>query len=225
MNYLAIDIGKKNLGWCIYSNAVNVDNDDNVLNSDDNVDVDNTVNDINISNNDINIPDDNHIHGIIINYGLYDISEHIDKKDVKQHGTVVARNRVLVNWLNNLIDEHNINKLIVEKQVISNVTAKSLESCIMTVALMKNIECVIYDPKNKFKYLNPTYNSKKKEHKVIATNYALSILKYHEASTNEFNLLPKKDDVSDAICMAFMTYYEDNNKGVDIKKYLIYNDN
>ena len=71
-----------------------------------------------------------------------------------------------------------------------------------------DINVKIYDPKNKFRYLNPEYNSKKKEHKKIVQTYAKTILKTYGYSLNYFNQFSKKDDISDAMCMAVFSWYE-----------------
>jgi Holliday junction resolvasome RuvABC endonuclease subunit len=168
MSILAIDIGKKNLGWCLYKDGQ-------------------------------------------ITYGLYNTESQISSKDIKQHGQTVCRLAVLTKWLKHFIHREKPTKLVVEKQVISNVVAKQLEASILTVAMLFRIECMTYDPKNKFKYLNQTYDSKKKEHKKIAIQYATKILNKFGNDLEEFNKYDKQDDISDAICMAYMTYTEDTD--------------
>jgi Holliday junction resolvasome RuvABC endonuclease subunit len=170
---LAIDIGKKNLGWSLYNSSTKS-----------------------------------------IEFDLYDIQSQITSKDIKAHGQTYCRLLVLTNWLKHMIHKNHVTRLVVEKQVISNVVAKQLEASILTTAMLFKIECSTYDPKNKFKYLNPEFNSKKKEHKRIAESYAKNILIHYGIDLKKFDSYDKQDDISDAICMAWMTWMEDRDDEV-----------
>lgn len=161
MKILSIDIGKKNLGWCVYSN------------------------------------DD-------IQFGLFDIEKHIIKKNM------FNRNICLIEWFNKMIDERGqFDKVIIEKQVVQNVVAMCIQSCLITISkiLLKDSIIICFDPKRKF--VGITYNAKKKEHKKIIIDIARTELKLKN-KLNNFESFKKKDDISDAIVMAKIEF-ENNN--------------
>lgn len=98
-------------------------------------------------------------------------------------------------------------KIVVEKQVNSNVVAMCIQSCIITYALINEIDIIIFDPKNKFTFTGQTYNSTKKEHKKLAIKYTLNLLQaYHKDKLALFEQYKKQDDISDSILMNFMVY-------------------
>ena len=177
MYYLAIDIGKIHLGYCIYC------------------------------------------PGMLI-HGLYNISEQFTPKQENEYGLTICRIKSTIKWLKDLLNKYqDIERIIVEKQVISNVVAKSIEASILAIAEYNGIIASTYDPKNKFKYLNEHYSSKKKEHKQIAIRYARNILLHNMITDDELDQYSKKDDVSDAICMAFMSWIEEHCKSRNKKQH------
>lgn len=128
--------------------------------------------------------------------------------------SVNAKDKVkfICDILTERIHTYNIIKVIVEQQVLKNVQAMIIQNIIKTYCYINNIEFSTYNPKNKFKYLNETYNSKKKEHKKISIRYAINILTRMNRSDliSMFNQYDKKDDLADAICMAVMSVYPDD---------------
>lgn len=126
-------------------------------------------------------------------FGLFDIESNLKVKDTNMLG----RNRVLIEWFNSFKD---LTKLVIEKQVINNVVAMCIQSCLITLGLNNKIEVICYDPKNKFK--NIKYDSKKKEHKKIIINMALEYL--NDDDKLKLMSYSKKDDISDAIVQGFL---------------------
>lgn len=123
------------------------------------------------------------------------------EKDLKQKN-MYTRNMVLISWFQSMIDQYGkFDKVIIEKQVINNVTCMCLESCLITISkcLLKDVEIIIFDPKNKFKDIK--YDSKRKEHKKIVVDMARKII----GENSFFESFPKKDDISDSIVMAFLS--------------------
>lgn len=169
--YLAIDVGKVNMGYAIYD-------------------------------------------GSNIGFNVLNIEKNISKESSKTQSAKYCKIEVLDKWFDHILKQYNIKKVIIEQQVIGNVAATIIQSIIETICYMRKIECVEFAAADKFKYLNPQYDTKKREHKKIATQYAKNILQNHDISLTTFNKFPKKDDISDAICMSFMTYQEDQ-KDVD----------
>lgn len=170
---LAIDVGKKNMGFAIY---------------------------------------DRHS----IKFGLFNIEEQI-KIDKLKGDAPSKRVKVLLKWFKNLIKEYHIVELVVEKQVKYNGVAMQLENVLLTLACENDIHFKIYDPKNKFQYIPVEFVSEKKEHKKISIHYAFNIIYNLGQNLNYFASFTKKDDISDAICMAVMSREPDE----ETIKYLI----
>ena len=149
----------------------------------------------------------------IFKFGLFNITQKIKEKKLNEN--IEDRNQVLIRWLNRQRKRYNITKIVVEKQVIKNVVAMCIESCILTFALMYKLDFLVFDPKNKFTFTEDRYDSKKKEHKKLAIKYAINTIKNIDESLLEiFNQYEKKDDISDSIVMALMSH-----PNTDLKKY------
>ena len=196
----------------------NVDND---VNTNINTNVDNDINTNIISKSEtilsIDIGEKNLGYTIynenIFKFGLFNITQKIKEKKLNEN--IEGRNQVLIKWLNHQRKKYNITKIVVEKQVIKNVVAMCIESCILTFALMYKLDFLVFDPKNKFTFTEDRYDSKKKEHKKLAIKYAINTIKNIDESLLEiFNQYEKKDDISDSIVMALMSH-----SNTDLKKY------
>lgn len=175
--YLAIDVGRINLGYAIYD-------------------------------------------GENIGFNVLNVEKQINEKTKMEFGEKTSKIEVLNKWVNHLCKQYNFTKVYIEQQVINNVGAMVIQSILETLFYIKGIPCHEFAATNKFKYLNPQYDTKKKEHKKISIEYAKNILKHHNIDLVDFNKFPKKDDISDAICMTFMTFREDRNEINLIKEYL-----
>lgn len=151
-------------------------------------------------------------NGEEIKFDLFNIESKLTSKLIRKYGIILARTKILCEWLDVLIKSFNISMIVVEKQVMKNVVAKNLENVISVISIYNNIPFKTYDPKNKFKYLHETFNSKKKEHKRISEKYALNIIQNFGYSTEHYYEFKKKDDISDALCMAVFTFESKNEK-------------
>ena len=176
--YLAIDVGKRNMGFCIYN-------------------------------------------GVDFGYSILDIEEQIPSNVRTKYGAKGSKIVLLSQFINSICDGYKIQKVVIEQQVSKNVEAMIIQTIIETLFINKGIVVREFAPIDKFKYLNPQYDSKKKEHKKISIEYAKNILNHHNLTSEEFTKFSKKDDISDAICMAFMEYHEDNNTRDIIYEYLV----
>ena len=144
-------------------------------------------------------------NGNELNFGIFNITYHIKK--FKLNENIEGRNTVLIHWLNNIAHKYNINKIVVEKQVINNVVAMCIQSCIISFALMNSIEIFTFDPKNKFTFSGDKYESSKKEHKKLAIKYTMNLLtSLHPDKLELFNQYDKQDDISDSILMNFIIH-------------------
>lgn len=176
---LAIDVGFVHLGYCLYcKTSVEVPGAEGFKNEE----------------------------KTIIKLGILNINECIKGYKFEPHTEEnIKRIYVINNWFNELQKIYNIKLIVVEKQVRYNIKCMIIASCLMTLAINKNINFKSYDPKNKFKYENIKYDSAKKEHKKIAVRYATNILLNTKTDMKEFNQFSKKDDIADALCMALMS--------------------
>lgn len=144
-------------------------------------------------------------NGIELKFGIFNITKYI--KQYKLLENMEGRNTILLNWLKQLHKKYGINKIVVEKQVINNVVAMCIQSCIISFGILNNIEILSYDPKNKFTFSGDTYNSSKKEHKKLAIKYTENILLYYYPNQLEyFKSFTKQDDISDSILMNYLNY-------------------
>lgn len=142
-------------------------------------------------------------------FGIFDITQKLKQKKLNEN--IEGRNIVLIKWLRQQRKKYNITKIVVEKQVIKNVVAMCIQSCIITFALMYKLEITTFDPKNKFKLTGDQYDSKRKEHKKLAIKYAINTINYINPSLIEiFNQYEKQDDISDSIVMALMSHAKTN---------------
>jgi hypothetical protein len=116
----------------------------------------------------------------------------------------VKRVKILNDWFNDLLNFYDIKTVVIEKQVKNNVKCMLIQSALITLVTVHDIKFKSYDPKNKFRYEKIEFDSKKKEHKKISIHYAYNILVNMNLSTDEFIQFKKKDDISDALCMAVM---------------------
>lgn len=138
-------------------------------------------------------------------FDIFNISEQL--KPIKKRENIEGRNTVMIDWLNKLTKKYNINKIVVEKQIINNVVAMCIQSCIITYALVNSIEIISFDPKNKFTFTGDNYNSKNKEHKKLVIQYTINLLtKLYPDKLEQFNKYKKQDDISDSIIMNFMSH-------------------
>jgi len=164
---LAIDVGKKNMGYALYNRNV-------------------------------------------FKYDLFNIEEQIKIKKLK--GDMPSKRvKVIVMWFQGLIQKYDILEVVVEKQVKKNGIAMMIENSLLTLACIYSVNFKIYDPKNKFQYIPVKFVSEKKEHKKISIHYAWNILYNFKSDMNYFIKYKKKDDISDAICMALMSREKDDN--------------
>lgn len=144
--------------------------------------------------------------GTNLEFGIFNITQQLKLLKLKQN--IEGRNTVLINWLNEIKSKYNrFDKIIVEKQIIRNVVAMCIQSCIITYALINSIDVITFDPKNKFTFTGDNYNSKNKEHKKLVVKYTINLLtKLHPDKLDYFNSIPKQDDISDSIIMNFMSH-------------------
>lgn len=139
-----------------------------------------------------------------ISFGIANISER-GGSDV-----ISSRCKSLYTFLERITSNHHLVKIIIEKQVPTNVKAMELMYALygMSMNVVSPDNVIIYDPKLKFTTLNVKYDTKNKRHKRQSINYARSIIeKLFDNKLDEFESHPKKDDISDSLnqCLIYMT--------------------
>lgn len=120
------------------------------------------------------------------------------------HSVVLQRGFVLKDFIESVQEVFKISKVIIERQSQMNPTAQEIEYMITGLFLSTIQDIVIFNPVNKFSYVGLKYDTKNKAHKKLSVNVITKLL---EATPSEdfFKSLPKKDDVADAVYMAFVT--------------------
>lgn len=149
-----------------------------------------------------------------LKFGLLDIDAYIKTRCAMSIPT--QRIRILYYWFKALLNKYSVSRLVVEKQVKANVICMEIQVIVMTLAQTFDIPITLFDPKLKFSYISVSYDSKRKEHKKIATQYALNIIHNLGLDDGHFKTFKKQDDISDATCMAVMCAESD-----DVVKFLI----
>lgn len=145
-----------------------------------------------------------------LNFGLYDIDEHLTKAD-KKANVVVTRVKYVNMFVDKIFENNNISKVIIERQVNNNTMAMELMYALTSCIYRYCKDIVIFDPKMKFKALGLTYTTKNKAHKKlsiqIVDNY---INKYYPQLVEKFDMNTKQDDISDAILMLLIDMNKNN---------------
>lgn len=213
---LSIDLGKRNLGWCLLEHNKNNTSQTHILDIG-LFDIDNEIN--------------SQTKQVTITKKLKkgDVTKEVTVKRFKDTPIAISRPTVLLEFLDSFKENYVnkvINKIIVEKQNINNPLAMCLQSVIITYALMNNIEIVSFDPKVKFSNASKTFvcarsaginnisqlNTSHKEHKKLVVDMAREAIEnysndeeHKEELVKNFNSNNKKDDVSDAIIQAIVS--------------------
>lgn len=146
--------------------------------------------------------------------GCFDLKYELINLSNKKYKNICMYITKIINILNNIKVKYNLNCIIIEKQVLKNRICMMLQSSILTWCIINNVKYVSFDPKLKFKYTKTKLNTKKKEHKKESIKYATSIILNLGFSLDYFNCFKKKDDISDAICMAIMYSNEELYKNI-----------
>ena len=149
-----------------------------------------------------------------------------DVIDISKPNNAVDRCRLIQKLIGNIIKENNVSDVVIEKQVPQNTVAMELMYSIITLALNFTSHIYLFDPKEKFTYLDLEYDTKNKAHKKLSVNIARNFLKFVEEdyfdSWNSFQMpynfekYKKQDDIADAINQGIV--YGLKNKLIHITK-------
>lgn len=149
----------------------------------------------------------------IKNFAMATIRHRSDKSGyVLKHKLFELDNSSTINRLKSisailsLIHKRDENYLVVEQQVGGkNNTAYGIQMGVMMWGVTNGFSVESFAAANKFKLMNVSYNTATKEHKRLAEKYASNVI---DVMGGARIIAKKKDDVSDAICMAFIKFNE-----------------
>lgn len=153
-------------------------------------------------------------YSILTNEGLifdiFDIEDtyNRDPKLKKLDSIPVQRAYVLDQFLTDIIEKYSIERIIVERQVQTNIVAMEIMYSIISLCITKiSLDAlIIYDPKKKFTDLHLKYSTKNKEHKKLSINVCREKLaQLYPALLPSFEKHKKKDDIADSILMNLLT--------------------
>lgn len=138
---------------------------------------------------------------VTIDFGICNISEGKGASD----NIVASRCSSLLTFLSTMAYKYNLTRIIIEKQVPTNVKAMELMYAIYGMASIllgttDSDKLVIYDPKLKFTTLGVPYNTKNKAHKRQSITYATKLFDtVFKNSRDRFANHSKKDDIADSL--------------------------
>ncbi len=153
-------------------------------------------------------------YSILTNEGLifdiFDIEDtyNRDPKLKKLNSIPVQRAYVLDQFLTDIIEKYSIERIIVERQVQTNIVAMEIMYSIISLCITKIPldALIIYDPKKKFTDLHLKYSTKNKEHKKLSINVCREKLaQLYPSLLPSFDKHKKKDDIADSILMNLLT--------------------
>jgi Holliday junction resolvasome RuvABC endonuclease subunit len=135
-------------------------------------------------------------------YGIFDLDEHSNGKNL-----VVGRCTLIIQFISDIYDLYQFEKLIIERQVSTNIIAMELMYTITTAALLYTKDIIIFDPKLKFTSIHEKYITTNKAHKRQSVMYANNVL--HIYNGDPMTDFDKKDDIADAINQLFVSTIDD----------------
>jgi hypothetical protein len=140
-----------------------------------------------------------------LHFKLIDIDSQIKRKESKP----VGRCRILSEVMKDvmfLINNSLETKIVIEKQMKTNVNAMNLMYSLLTIALSYTNNVILFNPNQKFKLLNKDFSTVNKAHKKLSIQLTKDLMKEHYSeSLSAFDELVKKDDVADAFLMCYLS--------------------
>lgn len=146
------------------------------------------------------------IEDVDVVFGICNISDGTGPSDT----VIASRCTALLAFLSKLMYDHNITRVIIEKQVPTNIKAMELMyaiygMCSILLGTTDPDKLIIYDPKLKFTTLNVPYNTKNKAHKRQSITYAAKLFdSVFKSGKDAFNKHQKKDDIADSLNQALI---------------------
>ncbi len=184
---LSIDPGEVNLGWTLIVNNKSFK-----------------------TNKEVDVED------LSLKFNVFNFKCLLDKLSKKYNSKVIARCKILKDFINQFTDKFIIEYFIVEQQV-GTTNTKCMEIMSILCSLIMNYiddpeDIIVFKPQNKFTKLGIEYDSRNKAHKRLSINMCRATLM--EITNNDlielFDKHPKQDDVADSFNQAILWLTENN---------------
>jgi hypothetical protein len=138
-------------------------------------------------------------------FKLIDLDSRIKRKEKNPLGRCRVLHEILLE-ATSLLEPNAPLRIIIEKQVQSNVVAMGLVYPLLSIALNFTEDVILFDPKQKFILWEQEYSTINKAHKSLSIKLSRDIIsKQYPGKLIEFNNQTKKDDIADSFLMAYLS--------------------
>ena len=160
----------------------------------------------------------NSLKNISIKFNLYNLNDF----NYNSNSIIVDRCLAISNIFKDISTKYNIQKVIIERQVIQNTVANRLLYSLITAALNYTENIIIFNPLDKFIKLDIKYSTKNKSHKKLSIDLIKNFLYNIDVeSLILFNSFVKKDDLADALLQALIIIAESNNQLLELREMVL----
>ena len=160
----------------------------------------------------------NSLKDISIKFNLYNLNDF----NYNSNSIIVDRCLAISNIFKDISTKYNIQKVIIERQVIQNTVANRLLYSLITAALNYTENIIIFNPLDKFIKLDIKYSTKNKSHKKLSIDLIKNFLYNIDVeSLILFNSFVKKDDLADALLQALIIIAESNNQLLELREMVL----
>ena len=160
----------------------------------------------------------NSLKDISIKFNLYNLNDF----NYNSNSIIVDRCLAISNIFKDISTKYNIQKVVIERQVIQNTVANRLLYSLITAALNYTENIIIFNPLDKFIKLDIKYSTKNKSHKKLSIDLIKNFLYNIDVeSLILFNSFVKKDDLADALLQALIIIAESNNQLLELREMVL----
>ena len=160
----------------------------------------------------------NSLKDISIKFNLYNLNDF----NYNFNSIIVDRCLAISNIFKDISTKYNIQKVVIERQVIQNTVANRLLYSLITAALNYTENIIIFNPLDKFIKLDIKYSTKNKSHKKLSIDLIKNFLYNIDVeSLILFNSFVKKDDLADALLQALIIIAESNNQLLELREMVL----
>jgi hypothetical protein len=140
-----------------------------------------------------------------LHFKLIDVDSQIKRKESKPLGRCRVLSEVMKEVMSLITNSLEI-KIVIEKQMKTNVTAMNLMYSLICIAQSYSNHVFLFTPNQKFKLLNKDFSVVNKAHKKLSIQLTKELMREHYSeSLLKFSELRKNDDVADAFLMCYLS--------------------